>query len=226
MFDKSFLEMAAVDVSKYVRERDGIKYLPWVFCKKLLHEHGAETVMFWPVPGPDGTSLHYGNLVFTDGEGRTNRCYEVVVHIQVDQIQWEITYPVRSGNYAVKDNTMNSVKVADSVRRAFVKGVAERLGLGFSLWELDDELPNDGSETEGDTPNPEDAQRRRRYLQELITQKLKVGLDYGLILSRIGLTEDGLKELFSAEDPDLERIEKAIEVLKKWGVPNNPQSRP
>ena len=227
MFSKTFLEMAAVDVMPYVREREGgANYLPWMHCKKLLHEHGAETVMFWPVPGPDGTSLHYSQLEFKDSKGRINRCYEVVVHIQVDHLQWEITYPVLNGNYAVKNNTLNQLKVSNAVRRAFVKGVAERTGLGFSLWELEDDIPEDPADQEEGQEDTDTAQKQRAYLQELITKKLKLGLDYGLVLSRIGMTEDGLKELFSAENPDLKKIEEAIEVLKKWGANGDKRSRP
>ena len=67
MFSKTFGEMLAVDVSPYLKERDdanNVKYLPWAACKKLLHDNGAETVMFWPVPGPDGSTLRKSDASF------------------------------------------------------------------------------------------------------------------------------------------------------------------
>lgn len=214
---KTFAEMVAVDVSQHVKEHDGVKYLPWAACLRLLYEQGAKKVIFFPVPGPDGTSLHYSNLSFTDSNDRVNRCYEVVVHIQVDNEEWETTYPVLNGKYAVKDNTLDQLKVSNAVRRAFVKGVAERLGLGLSLWEREEESPEENTGQEDGGYDKEAARKRMSYLQELITKKLKSGLEYGLILSKIGLTPDEAKELFSAEEIDIQRINDAIEILKKWG---------
>lgn len=50
MFEKSFREMMAVDVRPFIKQRDGADYLPWASCKKLLHDNGAETVLFEPIP--------------------------------------------------------------------------------------------------------------------------------------------------------------------------------
>ena len=83
MFEKNFNEMAKVDVSKYVKQRDGIDYLSWAMCKKLLHDNGAEVVMFYPVPGEDGSTLRMSKEAFADKNGTINRVYEVLVHIKV-----------------------------------------------------------------------------------------------------------------------------------------------
>ena len=87
MFDKTFAEMMSLDISPYIKKRDGADYLPWGACKKLLHENGAELVLFHPVPGPDGSTLRRSALEFTDKNGVTNRCYEVAVIIQVGHLQ-------------------------------------------------------------------------------------------------------------------------------------------
>ena len=41
---KSWNEMRQLDISKYVKKRDGADYLPWAECLKLLYENGAEEV--------------------------------------------------------------------------------------------------------------------------------------------------------------------------------------
>lgn len=189
MITKTFNELMAVDVSQYVKDRDGAKYLPWAACKKLLHEQGAETVMFWPVPGPDGTSLRKSDIEFVDKDGRVNRCYEVVVHIQVDNIQWEVTYPVLNGNNPVKDNTMSQLRVNNAIARGFVKGVATRLGLGFNLW-LDDEEPQP---EEGEDLSKHSLAKCRQRMQELITAKINAGIPFTVIADRLGRTEDEVR---------------------------------
>ena len=206
MFTKSFDEMMKVDVSKYVKNRDGADYLPWADCKYLLHENGAETVMFWPVPGPDGSTLRKSELVFTDKKGGMNRCYEVVVHIQVDNLQWEISYPVINGNLVVRDDTMSQLRLHNAVRRAFVKGVAERTGLGFHLWLKTDDLPED--EPMEDL-SKHSLKKCKQRLQELITAKISQGIPLNVIADRLGMDEDTLKAKLSLYG-ELIRLEKAI----------------
>ena len=77
MFNKTFDEMMKIDVTPYVKQRDGADYLGWAMCKKLLHDNGAEVVMFYPVPGPDGSNLRMSNVVFTDKEGKSDTDYRV-----------------------------------------------------------------------------------------------------------------------------------------------------
>lgn len=209
MIEKSFKEMMEVDVSKYVKEReegDGGKYLPWAQCKKLLHELGAETVMFWPVPGPDGTSLRKSDAVFTDKNGVTNRAYEVVVHIQVDALQWEVTYPVLNGNNPVKDNTMSQLRVNNAIARGFVKGVATRLGLGFSLWLDEDDTP---PVEEAEDLSKHSLMKCKQRLQELITHKIDTGLPFSTIADRLGRTEDEIRGMMGWY-ATLAKTEKAI----------------
>ena len=43
---KSFNELRTVDVSPYIKQRDGADYLPWATVVDLMHEHGAEKVFF------------------------------------------------------------------------------------------------------------------------------------------------------------------------------------
>lgn len=205
MFTKSFNEMMAVDVSGYIKQRDKIDYLPWAACKKLLHDHGAETVMFWPVPGPDGSTLRKSDMAFADKSGIENRCYEVLVHIKVDDMEWDIAYPVMNGNNPVKDNSLNQLRVHNAVRRAFVKGVAERTGLGFNLWLGEDDLPDN----EADDLSKHNIMKCKQRLTELITTKINSGIPLNVIADRLNMDEETLRSKFFLYG-ELARLERAI----------------
>ncbi len=207
MFDKTFQEMLKVDVSPWVKNRDGADYLPWAACKKLLHDNGAETVMFWPVPGPDGSTLHMSGAVFEDKNGIRNRCYEVVVHIKVDNLEWETAYPVLNGNTPVKDNSMSQLRVHNAIRRAFVKGVAERIGLGFNLWLKEDDLP------EEEDLRRHDILKCRQRLLELVTDKINMGIPLNVMADRLGRTEEELRAMMNWHNT-LYKLEKAIEEMR------------
>ena len=205
MFEKTFCEMMQVDVRPYVKSRDGADYLPWPVCKKLLHDNGAETVMFWPVPGPDGSTLRKSELEFKDSKGNTNRCYEVVVHIVVDGLEWDTTYPVINGNNPVKDNSMSQLRVHNAVRRCFVKGVAERTGLGFSLWLDVDDLP----EEPVDDLSKHSLARCKQRFEELVTARINQGIPLGIIADRLGMDVETFRAKFSLYN-ELNRLEKAV----------------
>ena len=193
MFTKSFEDMMKVDVSPYVKQRDGVDYLGWAMCKKLLHDNGAEVVMFSPVPAPDGSTLRMSSALFTDKNGIVNRAYEVLVHIVVDSIEWDIAYPVMNGNNPVKDNSMSQLRVHNAVRRAFVKGVAERLGLGFSLWLDDDDLPQEETED----LSKHNILKIKQRVQELVTAKINQGIPLNVIADRLGMDEETFRAKFT-----------------------------
>lgn len=205
MFNKSFNEMLAVDVSSHVKQRDNIDYLPWAACKKLLHDHGAELVMFEPVPGPDGSTLRKSDLAFADKNGVENRCYEVLVHIQVDNLEWYIAYPVMNGNNPVKDNSLNQLRVHNAVRRAFVKGVAERTGLGFNLWLGEDDLPVEDTED----LSKHNLMKCKQRMTELITFKINNGIPLSIMADRLNMDEEALRSKLSLYG-ELARLERAI----------------
>lgn len=207
MFSKTFKEMMEVDIERYLKERDKAKYLPWGACKKLLHENGAEKVMFWPVPGPDGSTLRKSDIEFTDKNGTSNRCYEVVVHIVVDALEWETTYPVLNGTNPVKDNSMNQLRVHNAIRRAFVKGVAERTGLGFDLWLDDEDMP------EAEDLSKHSLKKCRERMQELITSKINSGIPTTVIYDRLGMEEETFRAKLSYYK-ELEKLEKDLAAIQ------------
>lgn len=208
MFEKTFNEMLKVDVKDYVKQRDGQDYLPWATCKKLLHDHGAETVMFWPVPGPDGSTLRKSDTSFTDKNGVANRCYEVLVHIQVDSLEWETTYPVINGNNPVKDNSMSQLRVHNAIRRGFVKGVAERTGLGFGLWLDVDDLPE-----EVDDLSKHSLKKCKQRFEELVTAKINQGIPLNVMADRLGMDVETFRAKFSLYR-ELSRMEKAVAEMQ------------
>lgn len=210
MFDKSFAEMMKIDVSPYVKKRDNADYLNWAMCKKLLHDNGAEVVMFYPVPALDGSTLRMSTASFTDKNGVANRAYEVLVHIKVDNIEWDIAYPVMNGNNPVKDNSMSQLRVHNAVRRAFVKGVAERIGLGFSLWLDEDDLP---PEDETEDLSKHSLMKCKQRITELITAKINSGIALGVMADRLGLDEETLRGKLTLYN-ELARLEKAIWEMK------------
>lgn len=140
---KKWNEMRSLDISKYVKKRDGADYLPWSSCLKLLYEHGAERVVITPQTTDNGSSLFMSEQTFTDKNGETNRCYEVRVAVEIDHNRYFISYPVMNGIAPVRDKLMNQNAVHKAQMRAFVKCVAINTGLGFDLWLDDSDLEED-----------------------------------------------------------------------------------
>lgn len=132
---KSYEEMRRIDVSKYVKDRDGFSYLNWAKCIELLHDNGAEVVYFEPIPDErTGSSLRMTDVEFKDKNGVANRCYETKIKVVIDDKTYYMQTPIMNGSNPVKDNSMNQSRVWAAMCRAFVKCVAINTGLGFSLW--------------------------------------------------------------------------------------------
>lgn len=195
MLNKSFEELRKIDVRPFCEKRDGMDYLNWAKCKALLHENGAEKVYFTPVTNVNGSSLFMSDVVFSDKNGVTNRCYEVRVHIVIDDLEWDYQTPLMNGANPVKDNSMSQQRVWNAQTRAFVKGVAMMTGLGFDLWLKEEEGSKD----------PDDSSQHnilaiKKRCEEAITSKLQRGMDYKDILNALGLNENQLKKMMGYFD--------------------------
>lgn len=206
---KTYSELRAVDVSPYVEKRDGADYLNWARCKELLHQNGAEVVYFEPCTNENGSSLFMSDQVFTDKNGVTNRCYEVRVHIVIDDLEFEAQYPLMNGSNPVKDNSMSQQRVWNAQTRAFVKGVAMRTGLGFNLW-----LQNmDDIEIEDDI-----YKHSLKVIKERMEQEVTSLMQKGYSLSDIAKTMEMEEEVFRSKFSlfaELYNIEKKLlELLK------------
>ena len=204
---KSYNELRNLDVTPYIKKRDGADYLPWATVVDLLHDNGANRVFWTPIYSSNGSSLFMSEQTFTDIKGNTNRCYEVRIEITVDDETFEYSYPLLNGINPVKDNSLNQNVVYKAMTRAFVKAIAVRYGLGFSLWATD-ELEKD---TEEDLyKHSLDAIKLR--FQETYTQKLQKKMSTKDIAAGLNMTEDEVKVIFTYFD-QLKRFESALQKL-------------
>ena len=206
---KTYAELRKIDVTPYVKKRDGADYLPWGTVVDLLHEYGEAEVVFWkPVYNKDGSSLFMSDQSFVDKNGVSNRCYEVRIEITVDDDVFEYSYPLLNGINPVKDNSLNQNVVYKAMARAFVKAIALRYGLGFSLWAKD--------EIE-DTEESEDLSKhhlwaiKERFQQEY-TRLIRKGMSTTEIAEALEMTTDEVKLHFSFFD-SLDRFEKKMQKL-------------
>lgn len=203
MLDKKALR--AVDVTEFVKNRDGADYLPWGTVVDLLREHGAETVFFSPLQNDNGSSLFMSEQTFTDTKGNTNRCYEVHIQITVDDDTFVYAYPVLNGINPVKDSAMNQNVVHKAVQRGFVKAIAIRYGLGFSLWSKEDINDNE------DDISKHSIRAIEERVQQAYTRLVRKGMSTKEIAAALNKTEDEVKVIFSFF-AQLDRFEQ--ELLK------------
>ncbi len=205
---KKYAEMRKIDVSNYVEKRDGNDYLNWAMCKELLHQNGAEKVYFEPCTNPNGSSLFMSDTVFTDSKGNTNRCYEVRVHIVIDDLEFDAQFPLMNGSNPVKDNSMSQQRVWNAQTRAFVKGVAIRTGLGFDLW-LKNDIEN---KQDDDDLSKHSLFSIKERMQQAYTRLIKRKMSTKEIADALGMTEDEVKTIFTYFE-QLDRFEKKLNAI-------------
>ena len=204
---KSWNEMRSLDISKFVKQRDKADYLPWAECLKLLYENGAEKVKIIPQTTDNGSSLFMSEQTFTDKNSNTNRCYEVLVSVEIDENKYLISYPVMNGIAPVKDNLMNQNAVHKAQMRAFVKCVAINTGLGFDLWRDDADIENDV-----DDLSKHNLFSIKERMQQAYTRAIKKGMSTGDIAKAVNKTEDEVRLLFTYFD-QLNRFEQELNGL-------------
>lgn len=210
---KSYEEMRQIDVLPYCEQRDGFDYLNWAKCIDLLRQNGAETVYFDTVPNPKtGGSLYESETEFVDKNGNTNKCYETRIKVVVDDNVWYMQTPVMNGTNPVKDNSMNQLRVWNSMTRAFVKCIAINTGLGFGLW-LKEEM-RATQKPVVDTTAP----ANERDIEYIKKQCKKLNLNYKRWLSQIGSAESELTQgdvgnmLYSLREKEIEIERRARDV--------------
>ena len=207
MASKSWNEMRQLDISKYIKKRDGADYLPWAECLKLLYENGAEKVEIVPEVNEKGSSLFMSEPTFMDKNKATNRCYEVRVDVRIDGNLYFISYPVMNGISPVKDATMNQNAVHKAQMRAFVKCVAINTGLGFDLWRDDSDIESDSEDL-----SKHSLWAIKERIQIAYTNAIKKGMSTGDIAKAVNKTEDEVMLLFTYFD-QLNRFEKELSAL-------------
>lgn len=103
---------------------------------------------------------------------------------------------------------MSQLRVHNAIRRAFVKGVAERTGLGFQLWLDVDDLPD-----EVDDLSKHSLAKCKQRLLELVTNKINQGIPLNVIADRLNVDEDTLRSKFSLYN-ELARLEHSISEMQ------------
>lgn len=217
MFSKTWNEMREIDVLPFCDSREAkddsgkkvqIPYLNWAKCVDLLHQNGAEVVMFEPLVNADGSTLFHSEQEFKDKYEVTHRCYEVRVKITIDDIEFVQNYPLLNGVLPVRDNSISQLRISNAHARAFVKGVAIRTGLGFGLWLTNDETS--AKPDQGESYADQDVMKYKKKLGELISVKLQGGAD---VMGALGLeTMDDLRAEVRACDR-LAAIERTVMAL-------------
>jgi hypothetical protein len=142
---------------------------------------------------------------FTDKSGNVNRCYEVRIEVTVDDDTFIYSYPLLNGINPVKDNSLNQNVVFKAMARAFVKAIALRYGLGFSLWSKDD--IDDGQED--DLYKHNIFAIKERFQQEYTKVIKDKHLSTKEIAEKCSMSEDEVRVLFTFFD-QLDRFEKKL----------------
>jgi hypothetical protein len=215
---KKWEELRALDISKYCKTRKAkddkgnwieIPYLPWGKCIDLLHENGAEKVSFTPIM-VDGSYLLCSREVSTttkQGDIKTTGCYFVRVLVEIDDLKWEYDYPLLNGAIVVYDDTLNQRIINTAHNRAFVKAVAIKTGLGWSLWSTDDE----------DEDVPDDPSRHsifviQKRLQETVSRLMqKMSLDD--IAKSIGWSRKLIEDVLNRYPAGIAKLESELQLL-------------
>ena len=200
---KSYSELVKIDVTPFCDLREAkdehnktikVPYLNWAVCKKLLHENGAEKVVFQPLVNENGSSLFHTERIFGTDD-KTNQCYEVGVHVIIDDLEFDFRGPLMNGSNPVRDNSISQQRIWNCQARLFVKGVAMYTGLGFNLWI--DEEKQDPSDKVTDDLESHDIRKVKERLEQLVTVKMKGGLSLEDIAkgTEIGNDADDVREL-------------------------------
>ncbi|MCF2555570.1 DUF1071 domain-containing protein [Faecalicatena contorta] len=191
---KSYDEMRKVDVKPYCEKRDGLDYLNWAMCIDLLHKNGANEVYWEPIPNENtGNSLRMSDVVFSDKNGNTNRCYETRIKVVIDDNEYEMQTPVMNGANPVKDNSMSQQRVWNSMCRAFVKCVAIHTGLGFDLW-----IKEEYNNMENNIPETGDKLASEAKIKTIKNLCISHGIDGDAWVAGNGRTWDTLTEIEAA----------------------------
>lgn len=206
-----FKELRAVDLSKYLKKRDGADYVNWATIKQILHDNGAEKVYFEVVQQSNGSSLIMSDKEFIDIKGGTNKVYETRIKVVIDDLVFEIQGPVMNGANPVKDNSMTQQRLWNSQTRLFVKGVAIHTGLGFDMWSRIEEQEEKEIEEELQFHS---ILKIKERIEQTITNKMKLDISKKEIAATLKLSEKQLDSYFGMYDT-LYKLEKAIEKIDK-----------
>jgi len=199
---KSFNEMMALNLSGHISKKPSFKrdkrtgelvkvgeleYLNWADCLALLHENGAEKVLF----GNERTDA--GELLFMNN----NVLPFLRVFVEIDGDRRTLDYPLIDGS---KDISMEKAVQSDlhnATQRAFVKCVAINWGLGLSLWQKEDADDQKAKDDQTIIENSNIYAIKTR-IERMVTEKLKRGMEMPDLLASIGMRDAQFKKVMSS----------------------------
>lgn len=214
---KKFSELYEIDVRPYCDFKKGkddngkvidIPYLNWAKCVTLLHENGAETVYFTPLKNEEGGYLFVSRDV-QNKDGRVTGCYFVSVEIHIDDLVFTQDLPLMNGNLVVYDDTLNQLRISNAHARAFVKGVAIRTGLGFSLWAEDFE----GEKAISEDLSIHNIWKIKQRVEQILTEKMKKGMTTTELCGKLGIKEKNLQDVMGNYFNNIAWLEEALKKL-------------
>lgn len=188
---KNFAELMELDLKEHISQKPILKkeggewkkigeldYLSWPDCLWLLHQNGAEKVIYGNVrSGADHP------LFLIDG-----RAPFVRVYVEVDGDRRELDYPVIDGARDISMDKLVQSDIHNATQRGFVKCVAINWGLGLSLWQKEEN-------EEGKRRKPSDdlefhnIMAIKERVNRFITSKLQGGMSMEDILSGLQLSQ-------------------------------------
>ena len=172
-----FATLSAIDITDKLKKKQNLSYLPWSSAWAIIKNHY-----------PDATYRSLKNEVgwnyFTDGK----TCWVEVELTIAGETQTEQLAVMDHRNQAIPADTVTSVAVNKSTKRALVKAAA-LFGLGLSLWngeELSDEAKAEKKEKAA-------LAAENAKIIELAKQKIDAGVDKDTVYAIVQKYSGGKK---------------------------------
>lgn len=212
---KSFSELMALDLSDSVSKKPVFKknkqggyekageldYLNWADCLSLLHQHGAERVLFGNVRSAADHPLFLmnGGVPF------------IRVFVDIDGDRRELDYPVIDGSNDVSMEKMKQSDVHNATQRGFTKCVAVNWGLGLSLWQRE-EKEDEKRRKPSDNLEFHNILAIKTRVERFITSKLQSGMSMDDVLSCLNLSQAQFDRVMRSFD-GIAAFERRLENL-------------
>ncbi len=214
---KTFNEMMALNLTGHISKKPSFKrdkrtgelvkvgeleYLNWADCLALLHENGAEKVLFGNERTDAGELLFMNNGVLPF----------LRVFVEIDGDRRTLDYPLIDGS---KDITMEKAVQSDlhnATQRAFVKCVAINWGLGLSLWQKEDADDQKAKDDQTIVENSNIYAIKTR-IERRVTELLKRGMDMSDILASVGMRDAQFKKVMNSYFDMIALLEERLTQL-------------
>lgn len=126
--------LSAIDVSEYVKEKNGNKYLPWARCWSIVKSYYPQSDYFDEVQEIAKEDTYVPRPWFSDGNTAWVRT-TVVIKSDTEEIRHTETYPILDlRNKAMPADSITSADFNKSEKRGLTKAVAVATGLGLHLF--------------------------------------------------------------------------------------------